>query len=90
MAMQEMARTTTGWTKNTSCSSTISAKKKSVSVPMKLNPTISLRDEIALCSMTVITAWGFAVHDQKFHGIYLSYLVNNLTLRKGDFIWAFP
>jgi len=50
----------TGWTKSTSCENTVSAIKNSASVPMKVNLTISLMDEIARCSMTVFTAQGFA------------------------------
>jgi hypothetical protein len=86
MAMLEMARTTTGWKKNTSCASTISAMKNSTSVPMTVNPTISQMDEITLCCMTVITVQGATVHNQQIHGIYPSYVVNNFTLIKRDFI----
>jgi len=37
-----------------SCASTTSAMKNSVSEPMKANPTISLMDEMALCSMIML------------------------------------
>ncbi len=57
--MPEMARTTTGWTKRVSCANTVSAIKNSASVPMKVNRMISLMDEIALWSMTAITAQDF-------------------------------
>jgi len=45
----------------TSCASTTSAMKNSVSVsaPMKVNPMISLMDEIALCSMIVLPPRAF-------------------------------
>jgi hypothetical protein len=58
MAMLEMARTTTGWTKNTSCASTTSAMKNSANVPIAVNLTISLKDVTTLCS--ILTAPGFA------------------------------
>ena len=88
--MLVMARTTTGWTKNTSCASTISAMKNSNSVPVKVNPMISLMDEVSLCFMTVITARASPVCDQQIQGIFLSRIVSNLTSMKRNFISSIP
>jgi hypothetical protein len=89
MAMLVMARTTTGWTKNTSCASTISAMKNSTSVPMKVNPMIPPMDEVTLCCMTVFTFQGFT-DSEEIHGIYPFLLVNNYTSMKRDFISFIP
>ena len=60
--------------------------KNSVSAPMKVNPTISLMDEDRSMFHDRITAQGVSVHDKQFHGIYISHMIIDPTLKKRDLI----